>query len=302
MEANDPLTTTTATRGAREAGAAFASAAGTFDRYSAKVRTAPQLTAAEEQELLRRWVKKQDVHAARRLIEGNLRLVLILSGRYKGYGVSRDELVAEGNLGLLKALKHFDGRKIRFATYASYWVRSAMLALVMKNYSLVPAGTSARQARMFFRLRSEKSKLESRYGQNRELINERLSYLFNATTEEIEAQTVRLSGPDTSLDAPRSVEDDTTHLDALADDERPLDDALVADERAEAVQGVLRREWANLDAREQLIVKERLMSDDEQTLQALGEKVGLTRERMRQLEARVKLRLRKALVAERLAG
>lgn len=300
MEANDTLTTTTA---AREAGAAFGTATGAFDRYSAKVRTTPRLTADEESELLRRWVKQQDMSAARRLVEGNLRLVLILSTRYKGYGVSRDELVAEGNLGLLKALKHFDGRKIRFATYASYWVRSAMLSLVMKNYSLVPAGTSARQARMFFRLRSEKAKLEARHGQNRELINNRLSYLFNASTEEIEAQTVRLSGPDSSLDAPRSADDDSTCLEALTGEEhRSVDDAMVADEQAQAIQGVLKREWHKLDAREQLIVKERLMADEEQTLQALGDKVGLTRERMRQLEAKLKTRLRRALVAERIAS
>lgn len=304
MEAHDTLTTTTAVREACAASrsAASAFAGGTFDRYTAKVRKAPQLTAAEEAELLRRWVKKQDVTAARTLIEANLRLVLILSARYKGYGVCRDDLVAEGNLGLLKALKHFDGRKIRFATYASYWVRSAMLALVMKSYSIVPAGSSARQARMFFRLRSEKSKLEARYGHDRELINARLSYLFNASTEEIEAQTARLSGPDTSLDAPRSPEDDGSLLDGMPAEAPLMDDTLVAHEKARVVKGVLAREWPKLDAREKLIVQERLMSDDEQTLQALGDKVGLTRERMRQLEAKLKLRLRKALVAERVAS
>lgn len=302
MQAHETHSPSRPLESSAEAGAAFGTAAGTFDRYCAKVRNAPQLTADEEAELLRRWVKKRDVTAARRLIEGNLRLVLILSGRYKGYGVSRDELVAEGNLGLLRALKHFDGRKIRFATYASYWVRSAMLALVMKNYSLVPAGSSARQARMFFRLRSEKAKLEARYGNDREAVNGKLAYLFNASPEEIEAQTARLSGPDASLDAPRSEEDEGSAVVDLVGEERAADEGLIADEQAEAVRSVLQREWESLDARERLIVKERLMSDEEQTLQALGDKVGLTRERMRQLEAKLKTRLKRALLAERIAS
>lgn len=306
MEAIDTLSTTTvaarralAARGPDTAGAT----SGSFDRYCAKVRTAPVLTADEEAELLRRWVAKQDLRAAQRLIEGSLRLVLILSGRYKGYGVSRDDLVAEGNLGLLRALKNFDGRKIRFATYASYWVRSAMLALVMKNFSLVPAGSSARQARMFFRLRSEKSRLEARYGtQAREQVTLKLARLFNASPEEIEAQTVRLSGPDTSLDAPRSDEDDTPAVSELPGDGQAIDDRLVATEQARTVREVLQREWATFDARERLIVQERLMSDDAQTLQTLGDRFGLTRERMRQLEVKVKARLRRALRASRIAS
>lgn len=270
-----------------------------FDRYCSMVRRVAPLEADEEAKLLRRWMRDRDTFAARRIIEAQLRMVVHLASKYRGYGVSRDELVAEGNLGLLRALEHFDGRKVRFATYAVHWVKSAMLAHVMKSYSVVPAGTSARQARLFFRLRGERSKLEARHGADREKVEAKLAYLFNASQEEIRAHSARLSGPDMSLDMPRTEEDDASApVQLLPSEDAAMDDTLVQSELAERVRSAVEKTLPELDSRERLILKERLMSDEEETLQALGDRVGLTRERMRQLEAKLKARLRRQLEPE----
>ncbi|MFL5318988.1 MAG: sigma-70 family RNA polymerase sigma factor [Myxococcaceae bacterium] len=281
------------------AGTAAYRAGDAFDRYCSMVRRMSPLDAAEEAKLLKRWMKKRDTLAARRIIEGQLRLVVHLASKYRGYGVSRDELVAEGNLGLLRALDHFDGRKVRFATYAVHWVRSAMLAHVMKSYSLVPAGTSARQARLFFRLRGERNKLEARLGHDDERVTARLAYLFNATPEEIRSHTARLSGPDNSLDVSRNDDEESSApITLLASEEDSVDEELVRAEEAERVRTAVEKTLPELDARERLILEERLMADEEETLQALGERVGLTRERMRQLEVKLKARLRRSLEPE----
>lgn len=294
MEGHGTLTSTTANKAAAPA----YRAGDAFDRYCEMVRHIQPLEAHEEAKLLKRWMHKRDEQAARRIIESQLRLVVHLAWKYRGYGVSRDELVAEGNLGLLKALDHFDGRKVRFATYAVHWVRSAMLAHVMKSFSIVPAGTSARQARMFFRLRGERTRLESKFAGDKEKVDEKLAELFNATPEEIRAHTARLSGPDMSLDVPRGEDDEQTPVSQLPGDESAADDALLLGERDAKVRKVVESSWEELDARERLILEERLMNDEEQTLQELGNKVGLTRERMRQLEVKVKSRLRRKLEPE----
>lgn len=267
-----------------------------LERHCAHLRRVGPMEEAEELALARRWIDHRDRSAAKRLIEAHLSLVPRLAHRLRGYGVPKDELISEGHVGLLRAVEKFELRGVRFKTYATYWIRAHMLAHVLRSNSIVTSATGAVGAKLFFKLRSARAKAEALYGAHDEGIDARLAEQFGVSEDVIRHHTTRLSSSDVSLDAPLSAEGDTTGLELLETSLPTPEDAVANLERDEAVHQTLRRVWKGMDARERAVLESRLLSDgDDETLASLSGRFGLSRERLRQIEVRVKDRLRRAL-------
>jgi RNA polymerase sigma-32 factor len=275
-----------------------------FERECWRVRAQPPLGPDEERQLARRWRRLKDRAAADALVRSQLPLVQRLARRFRGYGVPIEELVAEGNVGLLRAVEKFEVRGVRFKTYATYWVRAHMLAYVLRANSIVTRATGALGAQLFFKLRSARARAEALLGPGHEDVDALLAEQFGVAVEVIRAHTARLASGDVSLDAPLSEDGTTTGLELLPSAEASPEEEAASAQRDEAVHEVLARLWGALDPRERALVTRRLMADDADaaTLAELGDAFGLSRERLRQLEVRVRSRLRRALVDSGLGG
>jgi RNA polymerase sigma-32 factor len=268
-----------------------------FAFYVQQIRRYPRLDRKTELKLARRWHKDRDRSAADALVHGHLRDVVAIAMQYRGYGFRMADLVEEGNIGLLEAVKRFDpSRNLRFMTYAAYWVRAYILAHVLKQFSMVGVGTGPLQSKLFFRLARERARLSSQLGEGDASITDSLAEKFNTTANRIEDMSMRLERRDTSLDAPVYGDSEATMLDTLHDERQSQEDQAVAAQRDESVRQAVASVWKNLDERERAILDLRLLTDgDEVTLADIGKQFGLSRERVRQLEARVKSKLRRAL-------
>jgi RNA polymerase sigma-32 factor len=257
------------------------------------------LTPEEETRLAKRWQSRKDREALEQLVEAHLGLVTHTARRLKGYGVPLEELMAEGNLGLLRAVDRFEDRNVRFRTYAAFWVRAYMLAYALRQKSIVTAATGAVGAKLFFKLRSARAKLEARLGPDHESIDGLLARQFGLSVEQIRSHSARLAATDVSLDESINEEGDSTRLDQLMDEGHGPEELTSNKQRDLAVRGVVEKLWERLDARERAVLEHRLLADSgEVTLAELGKGFSLSRERLRQIEARLKGRLKKALVSE----
>jgi RNA polymerase sigma-32 factor len=267
-----------------------------FERQCARISRQPQMTEEQERALARRWREAKDRKAAEALVEAHLPLVVHLANRLRGYGVPKDELLAEGNVGLLRAVEKFDLRGVRFKTYATYWIRAHMLAYAMRSNSIVTVATGALGAKFFFKLRSARAKAEALLGPGHEGIDALLAKQFGVDEEVIRQHSARLASSDLSLDVKVNEDGETSALDLLPTSDATPEEALGASERDELVHQVVQRLWKALDERERTVLRHRLMADDDDvTLADLGDKFQLSRERLRQIEVRVKQRLRRAL-------
>lgn len=267
-----------------------------FRKYVQAVNRFDKLCREEEQQLARRWQEADDQAAGNRLIECNLRYVVRIAGKYRGYGLRMADLVEEGNVGLLKALRRFDpGRNLRFMTYASYWVRAYVLSYVLRYFSIVGVGTGPLQSRMFFRLQGERAKLTQKLGSDETAIDEALANKFKTTPDRVRNMRTRLSRRDNSLDAPAYREGAATMIDLLPSATSNQEHLTAGAERNHLVQKILRDVWHTLDDREKIIIESRLLTTDSATLAELGRAMGLSRERVRQLEERLKGKLRRAM-------
>jgi RNA polymerase sigma-32 factor len=267
-----------------------------FEQTCARISRRPAMTEGEEQILARRWLEGGDRQAAEALVEAHLPLVLHLARRLRGYGVPKDDLVAEGNIGLLRAVEKFDLRGVRFKTYATYWIRAHMLAAAMRANSIVTVATGALGAKFFFKLRSARAKAETLLGAGHEGIDALLAEQFGVSEDVIRLHSARLGSHDVSLDLKRSEDSETTGLDLLPDESADPEMTLGDLERDELIHTTVRRLWKGLDARERAVLQHRLLADDDDvTLADLGERFSLSRERLRQIELRVKDRLKRAL-------
>lgn len=267
-----------------------------FDRYLAAIGRFPILDRETELELARQY-RAGVKEAGDRLVQANLRFVVKIANGYRGYGFRVADLVEEGNLGLLEAVRRFDPeRKLRFMTYAAYWIRAYILAHVLKQWSIVGVGTGPLQSKLFFRLQTERASLAQKLGGDEGSIDATLAERFGTSVERIQAMSGRLAGRDSSLDAQVYDDSDVTMLDVLAADADDQEQRTADRQRDARVRAALRRVWHSLDERERLIVEERLLPGDEgATLAELGLRLGLSRERVRQLEERVKAKLRRVL-------
>ncbi len=272
-----------------------------FERECARISREPALSEPEEKALAQRWVNQGDRSAADALVRSALPVVLKLARRLRGYGIPRDELVAEGNIGLLRAVEKFDLRGVRFKTYATYWIRAYMLAAALHGNSMVTRATGAVGAKFFFKLRSARARAEAMLGSDTDAVDELLARQFGVTVEQIRLHTARLAQGDLSLDAPVGDDGDTTMLDGMHGSAATPEDVVARTQRDAQVHDTLQKVWAGLDERERAIVTHRLLDDDGGvTLADLGERFSLSRERLRQLEVRVKDRLRRTLDAHTL--
>ncbi len=273
-----------------------------FARYVADVKKYPRLDRASEQRLARRF-RRKDREAGDQLLRANLRYVVSIALQYKGYGLRVADLVAEGNIGLCEALRRFDpSRNLRFMTYASYWIRAYVLAYVLKHHSIVGIGTGPLQSKMFFRLHRERAKIAQETGGEGGTAS--LAEVFHASEERVGRIAERLDGRDLSLDVQAYRDGEVTLVDTLRDDAAQDQEAQASDsERDARVRAAIQGIWAQLDERERLIVTERLWTEGEEaTLADLGRRLRLSRERVRQLEERVKRKLRRALQPVALAA
>jgi RNA polymerase sigma-32 factor len=270
-----------------------------FNSYIAMVDNLPALEREDELELARRY-QDGDSAAGHRLVEAHLRSVVRLARRYGGYNIPIAELVAEGNIGLLEAVKRFEPeRELRFFTYARYWVRAYILAYVLQHWSIVDMGTTALQSKLFFRLKGEHARLTSQLGAGHESIDGRLATQFGTSVEHVRTSLQRLRRRDRSLDAPVANDSGSTltHLDLLPSGGQSQEQVSSEAQRASLVHEAIDNVWSDLDERERMIVNDRLLPVDNEakSLAALGRHLGVTRERVRQIEVGIKKKLRTEL-------
>jgi RNA polymerase sigma-32 factor len=275
--------------------------------YMTAVERFEHLDREGELRLARDYQRTHDEAFAHRLVEANLRFVVRIALGYRGYGLKVADLVEEGNLGLLEAVRRFDpARNLRFMTYASFWVRAYVLAHVLKQRSLVGVGTGPLQSRLFFRLARERARLTAALGENatREEIDARLAVKFRTTPERIREIGARLDAKDVSLDLPVFRDGPTTGVDLLPDDRTPVAVELEVEEREAELRRRIDLVLRTLPERERYIADHRLLAqdEDEETLADIGRALRLSRERVRQLEERIKGKLRRALDGMQLAS
>ncbi|MBK8262120.1 MAG: RNA polymerase factor sigma-32 [Nannocystis sp.] len=266
--------------------------------YMAEVRRHPLLTREQEYELAVRWVEAGDQEAGRRLVTSNLRLVVKIAHEYRRAYTNLLDLVQEGNIGLIQAVKKFDPyRGVKLSTYAGWWIRAYVLKYILNNWRLVKIGTTQNQRKLFFNLRKQRAKLKAA---GIEPTAEQIALALDVTTAEVIEMDRRLSAPDQSLDAPLSNDDDSgrTRMDIIEDGGVTPDADVEQHEFKEILGEKLRVFGATLSGRELEIFTDRLVADEPITLQELGVRWGVSRERARQLEKRMVLRLREYLQRE----
>lgn len=264
--------------------------------YMRRVNALPPLTRTEELELAKRYLAG-DRAAGQRIITANLRHVVPIALRYRRYGIPVGELVAEGNLALLRALAGFEPeRGLRFATYANYWIRADVLALILRQRSMVGGGRGPLRPKYFFRLRREHARLTVQLGDSSK-VHEALATRWQLSQTEVSEILDRLERPDASVEAPISHGARISMAESLASNERSQEELLARDRTQVDLRSAVKVAAAELDPRERFILEHRLMADpdSEYSLVKIGELFGVSRERARQLESRVKDKLREKL-------
>ena len=265
-----------------------------LDRYIQQVRGIPKLSREQEHELALR-VLEGDQDAADKLVEANLRYVIAIALQYRRYGVRLGDLIAEGSVGLVTAVRKFDpSRGTRFVTYAGYWIRAFVLEAVVRSSTMVGPGSGPFRSKLFFRLRRERARLSNLIDDPQELIA-KLAEEFETSSDKMTELLRRLDQREISLDAPAYHDADTTLVEMLAGSEEPQDVLIERTRRQSGLQTRLQGAMSVLDDRERLIVERRILSDDSASLASLGRELGVSRERARQLEARAKKKLRDEL-------
>ncbi|HEX3854556.1 MAG TPA: sigma-70 family RNA polymerase sigma factor [Polyangiaceae bacterium] len=248
------------------------------------------MNAADEASLIARWKTARDTRAAAGLILAHKGLVVMIAQRYRHFGVALDDLIAEGSLGMLKALDRFESSHgVRFSTYARYWIKSNIVEYVLRNRSMVTSGAAFR-SRMFFKVRRERSRALALEGDG-PLADQRLAERLGLSVDNARALAARVEARDLSLDAPLGSDSETSLLDRLLS---PLESR---GDIAPAPRNALHAAIAKLDRRERYIIERRWLSDDESvTLASIARTLGVSRERARQLELRAKSKLKRSLV------
>ncbi|MCR9269127.1 MAG: RNA polymerase factor sigma-32 [Henriciella sp.] len=266
-------------------------------RFVRKAMKAPMLEAEHELDLARRWRDHEDERALHELTTAYMRLVISMASKFRHYGLPLADLVQEGNVGLMQAAARFEpSREVRFSTYAAWWIRSSIQDYVLRNWSIVRTGTTAAQKSLFFNLRRLRAKIDDTgdaimTAENKKWVSEHLG----VPERDVETMASRLSASDRSLNAPLAVDGDAQWQDLLPD-ESATPDQVVMEERDNAK----RKEWIAealkvLNERETLIISERRLTDDSVTLEVLGKRLGISKERVRQIEHQALNKLKKTL-------
>ncbi len=263
---------------------------------------APFLTREAERELAIAWAERRDERALHQLAHAHMRLVIALAARFRNYGLPMADLIQEGHVGLLEAAARFEPeREVRFSTYATWWIRASIQDHILRNWSIVRGGTSSAQKALFFNLRRLRARITQAAGSAVSLdsVYAEIATAVGVTKSDVATMAARLSGPDTSLNAPLSEQEPggaSDRMDFLVDD-KPLPDEAVET----AIDGDRRVRWLRqalsvLSDREIRIIRERRLQDDASTLESLGANLGISKERVRQIENRALEKLKRALL------
>ncbi|KQV59295.1 RNA polymerase subunit sigma-70 [Caulobacter sp. Root343] len=271
---------------------------GGLSRYLTEIRKFPMLPKDEEFMLAQRWKEHQDSEAAHKMVTSHLRLVAKIAMGYRGYGLPIGEVISEGNVGLMQAVKKFEPDKgFRLATYAMWWIRASIQEYILRSWSLVKMGTTAAQKKLFFNLRKAKSQIEA--FQDGDLRPEQVSAIatkLGVLDSEVISMNRRLSGPDASLNAPLRSDSESEWQDWLADEEQVSQETVVAENEEKSLRmSLLEEAMVELTDRERHILTERRLKDDPTTLEELAAQYGVSRERVRQIEVRAFEKLQKTM-------
>lgn len=263
--------------------------------YVVEINKIPLLTAEEERSLAIAYRERGEIEAAHKLVTSNLRFVVKVAYEYAGYGIRLGDLIQEGNIGLMQAVKKFDPHKgYRLISYAVWWIRATIQSFILKSWSLVKIGTTQAQRKLFYKLRQAKRKLAT-YLPDGDGLNEEtchnLAKNLQVREEEVTEMEARLRARDASLDQPLSAENQTTRLDLVRASDNQEEQLLQAEEKR-ILTGAVQKALIGLNERERFIVENRLMADEPLTLQEVGNHYRISRERARQLEEVAKKKIR----------
>jgi len=266
---------------------------GTLDLYMSEINRFPILTADEEFSLAVRLKKYNDMEAAEKLVVSNLRFVVKIAHEYRNYGLKLADLVQEGNIGLMHAVKKFDPYKgYRLISYAVWWIRAYIQNYIIKSWSLVKIGTTQTQRKLFFKLAQARKMLQNLSEKRPEF--KEIAETLGVRPEQIEEMALRMSSRDLSLDAQVTEDGESTHMDYLTYDGEDQETTLIKKEEMALVQHNIAGALAKLSEKESFIIRNRVMADNPLTLQEIGDRYHVTRERARQIE---KQALRKLALA-----
>jgi len=272
------------------------SSEGGLSRYLQEIRQFPMLQPDEEFMLAKRWKEHGDREAAHKLVTSHLRLVAKIAMGYRGYGLPISEVVSEGNVGLMQAVKRFEPDKgFRLATYAMWWIKASIQEFILRSWSLVKMGTTASQKKLFFNLRKVKGQIQAlEEGDLRPDQVKEIARRLGVPEEDVVSMNRRLSG-DASLNAPVRAESEGEWQDWLVDDTDTQEDMLVESEEKRMRLDLLNEAMDKLTDRERRVFEARRMQEDPATLEDLSQEFGVSRERIRQIEVRAFEKVQKAV-------
>ncbi len=275
-------------------------AQGDLTHYLEKIRKFPMLSSEEELALARQWRDRQEPAASHKLVTSHLRLAAKIAFGYRGYGLPLAELIGEANVGLTQAVRRFDPeRGFRLATYAMWWIRAAINEYVLHNWSLVKMGTTAAQKKLFFNLRRLKGQMQAI--DESALTPEQVAAIaetLDVPEQDVISMNQRLTSPDFSLNVVLGDDSESEWQDWLADERDNPEDAFAEQEEAGRRSALLANALTTLKERERHILTERRLTDEPQTLEELSQQYGISRERVRQIEARAFEKVQKAMQAQ----
>jgi len=282
---------------ARTATIPSVSTEGSLSSYLQAIRKFPMLEPDEEFMLAKRWREHEDSDAAHQLVTSHLRLVAKIAMGYRGYGLPVSELISEGNVGMMQAVKRFDpDRGFRLATYAMWWIRASIQEYILHSWSLVKMGTTAAQKKLFFNLRKIKGQINALEEGDLHPDNVReIATRLKVSETEVVNMNRRLSAADHSLNAPMRIDGDGEWMDWLEDDAPSQEAVLAESEELESRRELLKEAMGTLNEREQHILTERRLKDEPSTLEELSQTYDISRERVRQIEVRAFEKLQKAM-------
>ena len=271
-------------------------------KFSRRAMKAELLDAETEAQLAYAWRDQRDEEALHRLITAYMRLAISMASKFKRYGAPMNDLIQEANLGLMKAAEKFDpDRGVRFSTYAVWWIKASVQDYVMRNWSMVRTGSTSAQKALFFNMRRVQAQIEREAAAAGEQLDghqlkQRIAIEIGVSENDVETMQGRLSGSDFSLNATQSSEDEGREwIDTIEDTGEQADAAVEHAHDTEQLREWLLNAMSALNERERYIVQERKLKDDSRTLESLGEELGLSKERIRQLEAAAFQKMRKNL-------
>jgi len=272
----------------------FPEVTGTLNLYIAEINRFPLLTAEEEFKYAMRLKKDNDVAAAEKLIVSNLRFVVKIAHEYRNYGFKLADLIQEGNVGLIHAVKKFDPEKgYRLISYAVWWIRAYIQNYLIRSWSIVKIGTTQAQRKLFFKLSQTKKELETLSQKNPEFSE--IASSLGVKDTEVEEMDLRMASRDVSLNEIINEDSTNSHMDFLTYEGDDQEASLIKNEERSLIQRDIAGALAHLNERETYIILNRVMSDNPQTLQEIGEKYNISRERARQIEKQALKKMQLAL-------